>query len=138
MAIKNEFVGIVHHIHDAIVIPTARGEFHKRAIVVKEDTTEYVQHYPFETLNTELMTRLDQFKPGDKVKVNYEVKGNLSQKDGITAYTSLNFWRIELLESQQSEQPFMPPQEQTPQESRASLLSPDNDPIQDDETDLPF
>lgn len=58
---------------------------------------------------------LDQFRPGDRVKVSFNVRGNKWEKDGKVSYiTQLDAWRVEAVAQQyQSYQPAAPqPQQQ--------------------------
>lgn len=87
MANQYEMDGSVKLIYDTQSFPSG---FQKREFVI---TTEdkYPQDVKFEVMKDKC-TMLDAFKPGARVKVNFDIRGN-EYKDRY--YVNLNAWKIQ-------------------------------------------
>lgn len=69
--------------------------FKKREFVVTDNSTNYPQHILFQ-LKQDKCRLLDDYNPGDEVKVGFFISGREWQKDGVVKYfTSLDAWRLE-------------------------------------------
>jgi len=69
--------------------------FKKREFVVTDNSSNYPQHILFQ-LKQDKCRILDNFNPGDEVKVGFFISGREWQKDGTVKYfTSLDAWKIE-------------------------------------------
>jgi Domain of unknown function (DUF3127) len=69
--------------------------FKKREFVVTDNSTNYPQHILFQ-LKQDKCRLLDDYNPGDEVKVGFFISGREWQKDGTVKYfTSLDAWRLE-------------------------------------------
>jgi hypothetical protein len=72
--------------------------FKKREFVVTDNSSNYPQHILFQ-LKQDKCRILDNFNPGDEVKVSFFISGREWSKDGTTKYfTSLDAWRIDPVE----------------------------------------
>ena len=72
--------------------------FKKREFVVTDNSSNYPQHILFQ-LKQDKCRLLDNYNPGDEVKVGFFISGREWQKDGVTRYfTSLDAWRLEKVE----------------------------------------
>lgn len=72
--------------------------FKKREFVVTDNSSNYPQHILFQ-LKQDKCRLLDNYNPGDEVKVGFFISGREWQKDGVVRYfTSLDAWRIEGVE----------------------------------------
>ena len=72
--------------------------FKKREFVVTDNSTNYPQHILFQ-LKQDKCRILDNYNPGDEVKVSFFISGREWNKDGVTKYfTSLDAWRIDGVE----------------------------------------
>lgn len=72
--------------------------FKKREFVVTDNSSNYPQHILFQ-LKQDKCRILDNFNPGDEVKVSFFISGREWQKDGVVKYfTSLDAWRIDPVE----------------------------------------
>ncbi|HTB33189.1 MAG TPA: DUF3127 domain-containing protein [Bacteroidia bacterium] len=69
--------------------------FKKREFVVTDNSSNYPQHILFQ-LKQDKCRLLDNYNPGDEVKVSFFISGREWQKDGVVKYfTSLDAWRID-------------------------------------------
>ena len=69
--------------------------FKKREFVVTDNSSNYPQHILFQ-LKQDKCRLLDDYKPGDEVKVGFFISGREWQKDGVVKYfTSLDAWKLE-------------------------------------------
>lgn len=69
--------------------------FRKREFVVTDNSSNYPQHILFQ-LKQDKCRILDDFNPGDEVKVGFFISGREWQKDGVVRYfTSLDAWKLE-------------------------------------------
>jgi len=83
--------GIIHRINDTVLLA---NEMKKRTFIVKTEET-YPQHISLDFLKDKCDI-LDSYKEGDKVSVEFNLNGRLSEKDGIErCFNSLNAWKIE-------------------------------------------
>jgi hypothetical protein len=72
--------------------------FKKREFVVTDNSSNYPQHILFQ-LKQDKCRILDDFNPGDEVKVGFFISGREWQKDGVVKYfTSLDAWRIDRID----------------------------------------
>src|SRR5271169_6120938 len=72
--------------------------FKKREFVVTDNSSNYPQHILFQ-LKQDKCRILDNFNPGDEVKVSFFISGREWQKDGVVKYfTSLDAWRIDRID----------------------------------------
>jgi hypothetical protein len=72
--------------------------FKKREFVVTDNSSNYPQHILFQ-LKQDKCRILDNYNPGDEVKVSFFISGREWTKDGVTKYfTSLDAWRIDGVE----------------------------------------
>ncbi len=72
--------------------------FKKREFVVTDNSSNYPQHILFQ-LKQDKCRILDNFNPGDEVKVSFFISGREWQKDGVVKYfTSLDAWRVDGVE----------------------------------------
>ena len=69
--------------------------FKKREFVVTDNSSNYPQHILFQ-LKQDKCRLLDDYNPGDEVKVGFFISGREWQKDGVVKYfTSLDAWKLE-------------------------------------------
>lgn len=103
--------------------------FKKREFVVTDDSSNYPQHVMFQLVQ-ERCDLIDQFEPGEDIKVSFRLKGREWQKpntDKVLYFNSLEAWKIEGAgPPSQSDQPPMPTSEEEPP------------PMDDEDDDLPF
>jgi len=89
-----KIVGVIEEILEAIQVTE---KFKRRQFIVMTwNNPEHIEYITFET-NQDRCTLLDNFKKGDSVVVNFNVKGRkwVNEK-GITKYiNSLQSWNIE-------------------------------------------
>jgi hypothetical protein len=72
--------------------------FKKREFVVTDNSSNYPQHILFQ-LKQDKCRILDNYNPGDEVKVSFFISGREWSKDGSVKYfTSLDAWRIDGVE----------------------------------------
>ena len=72
--------------------------FKKREFVVTDNSSNYPQHILFQ-LKQDKCRILDNYNPGDEVKVSFFISGREWSKDGTVKYfTSLDAWRIDGVE----------------------------------------
>ncbi|MEZ5072245.1 MAG: DUF3127 domain-containing protein [Bacteroidales bacterium] len=95
--------------------------FQKREFVIEMKSSsatgfEFVDFIKFQSTQDKC-GMLDQFKPGDMVKVSFNLRGRKWEKDGQVSYfTNLEAWRVEGMQNDSSQ---------------ASGTSQDNYPVQD-------
>jgi len=105
--------------------------FKKREFVVTDNSSNYPQHILFQ-LKQDKCRILDNFNPGDEVKVSFFISGREWQKDGVVKYfTSLDAWRIDPVEKGSSSSSSSGSQE-TSYATEAAL------PATEEQDDLPF
>jgi hypothetical protein len=103
--------------------------FKKREFVVTDNSSNYPQHILFQ-LKQDKCRILDNFNPGDDVKVSFFISGREWQKDGVVKYfTSLDAWRIDPVEKGSSSSGS---QESPSYATEAAL------PATEEQDDLPF
>ena len=104
--------------------------FKKREFVVTDNSSNYPQHILFQ-LKQDKCRLLDNFNPGDEVKVSFFIGGREWSKDGVVKYfTSLDAWRIDGVEKGSS--PSSGSQESSSYATEAAL------PATEEQDDLPF
>lgn len=102
--------------------------FKKREFVVTDNGSNYPQHILFQ-LKQDKCRLLDNFNPGDEVKVSFFISGREWQKDGAVKYfTSLDAWRIDGVEKGSSSSGS----QETSYATEAAL------PATEEQDDLPF
>jgi hypothetical protein len=102
--------------------------FKKREFVVTDNSSNYPQHILFQ-LKQDKCRILDNFNPGDEVKVSFFISGREWNKDGVVKYfTSLDAWRIDGVEKGSSSNS----QESGSYATEAAL------PATEEQDDLPF
>ncbi len=111
--------GKLHKIFD---IQAKSDSFQTRDIILLVQDGNYPQYIKFQ-LTQDRCGLVERFKPGDEVKISFDLRGREWQGK---YFTNLNAWRIELVQSQ-AEAP-MPPADMAP--------PPDDSDIPTD--DLPF
>ncbi len=103
--------------------------FKKREFVVTDNTTNYPQHILFQ-LKQDKCRLLDDFNPGDNVKVGFFISGREWQKDGVVKYfTSLDAWRLDRVDGGNSSSGS---QQSSSYATEAAL------PAAEEQDDLPF
>jgi hypothetical protein len=103
--------------------------FKKREFVVTDNSSNYPQHILFQ-LKQDKCRILDNYNPGDEVKVSFFISGREWNKDGVVKYfTSLDAWRIDGVEKGSSSSGS---QENTSYATEAAL------PATEEQDDLPF
>jgi hypothetical protein len=103
--------------------------FKKREFVVTDNSSNYPQHILFQ-LKQDKCRILDNYNPGDEVKVSFFISGREWNKDGVVKYfTSLDAWRIDGVEKGSSSNNS---QESTSYATEAAL------PATEEQDDLPF
>lgn len=92
-----EVTGKLHHVYPTQQI---KETFSKREFVL-EITDEspsgmvYTNYASFQLVNNSC-TVIDQFQPGEMLKVSFNLRGNRWERDGNVKYiTNLNAWRVE-------------------------------------------
>ena len=102
--------------------------FKKREFVVTDNSSNYPQHILFQ-LKQDKCRILDNFNPGDEVKVSFFISGREWQKDGVVKYfTSLDAWRVDGVEKGSSSSGS----QETSYATEAAL------PATEEQDDLPF
>jgi Domain of unknown function (DUF3127) len=102
--------------------------FKKREFVVTDNSSNYPQHILFQ-LKQDKCRILDDFNPGDEVKVGFFISGREWQKDGVVKYfTSLDAWRLDRIDKGNSSSGSQEPTYAT----EAAL------PATEEQDDLPF
>lgn len=102
--------------------------FKKREFVVTDNSSNYPQHILFQ-LKQDKCRILDNYNPGDEVKVSFFISGREWNKDGVVKYfTSLDAWRIDGVEKGSSSNG----QESSSYATEAAL------PATEEQDDLPF
>ncbi|HTA26869.1 MAG TPA: DUF3127 domain-containing protein [Bacteroidia bacterium] len=104
--------------------------FKKREFVVTDNSgnSNYPQHILFQ-LKQDKCRILDNFNPGDEVKVTFNISGREWQKDGVVKYfTSLDAWRVDGVEKGSSSSGS----QETSYATEAAL------PATEEQDDLPF
>ncbi len=99
--------------------------FQKREFVLEIDDNGYIQHVKFQTVQ-QRCELLDQFQPGDTVKVRFSLSGRpYTRPDGeVIFFTNLKVWDIQPVDAAASEPNLEPP-------DFGDIPAPDED-------DLPF
>ncbi len=112
------------------------ASFKKRELVVTTEE-QYPQHIMIE-FTQDKTDLLDQYKPGDSVKVSINLRGReWVNPQGETKYfNSIQGWRIERLEAQQPQYQQAPPQYQQAPPQQFPPAPPQFK--QEDPDDLPF
>jgi len=104
--------------------------FKKREFVVTDNSSNYPQHILFQ-LKQDKCRLLDEYNPGDEVKVGFFISGREWQKDGVVKYfTSLDAWRLEKVDKNSSPSNH--------QESSSSYATEAALPAAEEQDDLPF
>jgi hypothetical protein len=86
--------GELHHIGGTNQVT---DNFSKREfILITEQNTNRPQYIKIE-FNQAKCNLLDNYQVGDKVSVDFSIKGNLDKNDSTKAYTKLEAWKIELV-----------------------------------------
>lgn len=92
-----EVTGKLHHVYPTQQI---KETFSKREFVL-EITDEspsgmvYTNYAAFQLVNNSCAI-IDQFQPGEVLKVSFNIRGNRWERDGNVKYiTNLNAWRVE-------------------------------------------
>ncbi|HET8574137.1 MAG TPA: DUF3127 domain-containing protein [Edaphocola sp.] len=92
-----EVTGKLHHVYPTQQI---KETFSKREFVL-EITDEspsgmvYTNYAAFQLVNNSCAV-IDQFQPGEMLKVSFNIRGNRWERDGNVKYiTNLNAWRVE-------------------------------------------
>ena len=101
---------------------TFQGGFRKREFVVTEEDERYPQDIKFAVVQNNCAL-LDSFKPGDKVRVTFSLRGNL-YKDRY--YTDLQAFKIERLDVDGSSSEPIP---QPPEDFVADTVTDDDMPF---------
>ncbi len=84
--------GELHHID---VTKQVNDNFSKREFVlITEQNTPRPQYIKMEFVQAKC-NLLDNYQVGDKVSVDFSIKGNLDKNDSTKAYTKLEAWKIE-------------------------------------------
>lgn len=106
-------------------------KFQKREFVLSTDlSTPYPQHVSFQ-VTQDKCSLLDQFNPGDEIKVQFNLRGReWNGPQGVKYFNTLEAWRIEKVAAGTSTTSANSIQESTPAPVFNSSIS-DND-------DLPF
>lgn len=69
--------------------------FSKKEFIVRTDeSTQYPQYIRFESHNLHI-AQLDGLKVGDKVSVDYNLRGRLKKDDETQCFVSLQAWKIQ-------------------------------------------
>jgi len=103
--------------------------FKKREFVVTDNSSNYPQHILFQ-LKQDKCRILDNFNPGDEVKVSFFISGREWQKDGVVKYfTSLDAWRVDAVDKGSSSSSGS---QETSYATEAAL------PATEEQDDLPF
>ncbi len=84
--------------------------FQKREFILEIDDNGYVQYVKFQTVQ-QRCDLLDQFQPGDQVKVRFSLSGRpYKRPDGEVIYfTNLKVWDIQPLSEEQAGASVEPP-----------------------------
>lgn len=111
-------------------------KFRKREFVLEIADGNYPQIVKFQLVQDKV-TLLDRFKPGDQIKVNFDLSGREynSPKGEVMYFTNLSAWRIEPA-GQSSPATSSVPSNDTPLPDAPSFESTSNG--ADDLDDLPF
>lgn len=90
-----EIIGTIKVINDTVRVS---DKFQKREFVVTiDEATPYPQHIPFQA-SQDKCSQLDNFMPGQKVKVNYNLKGReWNGPKGTQYFLTLDAWRMEVI-----------------------------------------
>ncbi len=93
MANSYEAIGTVHMISDTQQV---KDTFRKREFVIEIQDGNYPQHIKFQ-VTQDRCALLDNFKVGQQVKVQFNLRGRPFQnREGQTVYfTNLEAWRVE-------------------------------------------
>lgn len=85
--------GTIHRISDTVVV---KDTFRKREFIVLIPDGQYPQHVKLQC-SQDRCSLLDGLKPGDPIKVAFNVRGRLyTDKNGQeTAFTNLEAWKID-------------------------------------------
>lgn len=106
--------------------------FKKREFVVTDNSTNYPQHILFQ-LKQDKCRLLDDYNPGDEVKVGFFISGREWQKDGVVRYfTSLDAWKLERVDKGSSSSGNSSRGESSSYATEAAL------PATEEQDDLPF
>ncbi len=125
-----EIIGTVHKIGATENIPTKNGTFLQRRSITlvqrrfdQNTGEEFEPNYPTLDFAQRGCAELDRFKPGDRVRVRFDISGvkyNDRQTGEEKYFNSLRGFRIELFAPQQPVthpvQPQYPPQGSYPQQ----------------------
>ncbi len=136
-----EVIGRLHEVHPTQQI---KDNFSKREFIIEisEETASgmvYSNYASFQLVNNSCSV-IDQFQPGEQIKVSFNIRGNRWEKDGVVRYiTNLNAWRVERANvaagvPQQAAAPPPPP----PQQSQAAPFANNPNTNNSDGGDLPF
>lgn len=92
-----EITGTIYKINETQVVS---DRFKKREVIIMtEAATPYPQYLPCQ-VSQEKVNLLDNFKKGDEVKAQINLKGRLwNGGEGEKAFSTIEIWRIEKLSS---------------------------------------
>lgn len=83
--------GTIHHISN---VENINDNFKKKEFICRTDeSTQYPQYIRFESHNLHI-AQLDGLKVGDKVSVDYNLRGRLKKDDDSQAFVSLQAWKV--------------------------------------------
>jgi len=94
-----------------------KDTFKKREFVLTDDTSQYPQHITFQLVQ-ESCDLLDGMKPGEEVKVLFNLKGRewTSPQGELKHFNSLDAWRVERVHIGQEPAPMHAEAPPLPQE----------------------
>ena len=125
-----EIEGIIHKIFDTKKITDS---FAKREFVLKIMDGAYEQLVKFQ-LTQDRCDRLENFTPGEEVKIKFNLRGReYIKEDKIMYFNSLEVWRIEAINQGQN----IPTSEPAP-EQKTETVSEGEKKDSGDTDDLPF
>lgn len=89
---KNQFA-IVGRIDEIFAVQQVSDKFRKREFIL-EIEGQYPEHVKFQLVQDK-STLIDQFKVGDLIKVEFNLRGRAFVKDNVkSCFTNLEAWRI--------------------------------------------
>lgn len=133
---------VIGRLHEVYPVQQIKENFSKREFVI-EITDEspsgmvFTNYASFQLVNNNCGV-IDQFQPGDVLKVSFNIRGNRWERDGQVRYiTNLNAWRIERAVTGN---PSAVPQHGYPQSPQENFPPQNPNPSQgaDEPSDLPF
>ena len=100
-----EVAGVIHEIFEAVQV---KDGFKKREFVLKyADNPKYPELIKFELIQDNC-DNLDAFKPGQQVKVQFNIRGReWTNPEGVKVYfNSLQAWKITTTETEKDSEPY--------------------------------